>query len=93
LYIEGPSASNPARGITNGIAQTVVSISRAFGSVTCGSLFALSMHGRGHTGNNLVYYVLGSLTVLAVVVSRLHPTEVSQEEVEQAQACPSDGSV
>ena len=68
IFIYLTAASPPsALGATNGLAQTVVSVTRCLGPISATSLYALSI--RHHwLGGNFIYVVMCSLVVAAMII-------------------------
>ena len=75
LYVQAASPSQATLGATNGIAQTAASIARAVGPASATSLFALSMQRPDIMSGALVYYILGAVTIVAIAVSRMLPSD------------------
>jgi len=70
IYISAASPNRASLGATNGIAQLLVSIVRAVGPATTTSLFSLSV------GGGLVYVVLLTISLVAVIFATTLPQQV-----------------
>ncbi|KAJ3712182.1 member of major facilitator superfamily multidrug-resistance, DHA1 sub-family [Lentinula raphanica] len=75
IYISAASPNRASLGATNGLSQMTVSICRAIGPAASNSLFSLSMRHH-YMGGFLVYYVLLSISVLALVAASMLPRQV-----------------
>ncbi|KAJ4466055.1 hypothetical protein J3R30DRAFT_2352837 [Lentinula aciculospora] len=97
IYVRASAPNAYSLGVTNGLAQTGVSIARAIGPASATSLFALSVQiSRGaHTkpglafrwlGANLVYEIFILISVGAVIAVRRLPEKLelskANEEVD-----------
>jgi len=77
IYIAAASPNRASLGATNGIAQVLVSIVRAFGPATATSLFSLSL-AKGYMGGGLVYIVLLTFSLVAIAFGTTLPQQLWQ---------------
>ncbi|KAF8501373.1 member of major facilitator superfamily multidrug-resistance, DHA1 sub-family [Russula emetica] len=77
IYISASSPNRASLGATNGIAQLLVSITRAIGPAAATSLFSLSL-AEGYLGGGMVYMVLLLISLAAVMVGTTLPQRVWQ---------------
>ena len=77
IYIAAASPNRASLGATNGIAQVLVSVVRAFGPATAASLFSLSF-AKGYMGGGLVYIVLLTFSLVAIAFGTTLPQQVWQ---------------
>ncbi|KAJ4480152.1 member of major facilitator superfamily multidrug-resistance, DHA1 sub-family [Lentinula aciculospora] len=74
IYISAASPNKASLGATNGLSQMTVSVFRAIGPAASSSLFSFSM-SHHYLGGFLVYYVLFSLSALALVTGSMLPRQ------------------
>jgi len=77
IYISAASPNRASLGATNGIAQVVVSITRAIGPATATSLFSLSLN-EGAMGGGMVYIVLLGISLITIAFGTTLPQQVWQ---------------
>ncbi|KAI0261481.1 member of major facilitator superfamily multidrug-resistance, DHA1 sub-family [Gloeopeniophorella convolvens] len=77
IYISGAAPNRASLGATNGIAQLLVSITRAIGPAASTSLFSLSM-AEGYLGGSMVYVVLLVIALGATLFGTKLPRKVWQ---------------
>ena len=77
IYISASSPNRASLGATNGIAQLLVSITRAIGPAAVTSLFSLSQ-AEGYLGGGMVYVVLLMISLGAVTFGTTLPPKVWQ---------------
>ncbi|TDL19281.1 member of major facilitator superfamily multidrug-resistance, DHA1 sub-family [Rickenella mellea] len=75
IYLTAASPNKRSLGGTNGIAQTLVSITRCIGPASATSLFSLSLE-HGYLGGVLVYYVMILLSMVAFAGGLYLPKKV-----------------
>jgi hypothetical protein len=74
IYLIGAAPNRASIGVTNGIAQILVSCTRAFGPAATNSLYSLSIK-TGLLGGWFVYYILTTFAITAVYVATLLPKQ------------------
>jgi hypothetical protein len=74
MFVTSSAPSRASLGATNGLAQTATSFMRAVGPACTTSLFALSVE-KNLAGGRLVYWIIISLTFIALAASRYLPDE------------------
>ncbi|KDQ59084.1 hypothetical protein JAAARDRAFT_33814 [Jaapia argillacea MUCL 33604] len=79
IFITSAAPSKRSLGATNGMAQTTVSIIRAFGPIMSTSLFAISIQ-RNLLGGYMVYLVMIILTLFSLAASTFLPREAWNHE-------------
>jgi len=72
IYIASSSPNQSSIGATNGLAQTTVSIMRAFGPAAASSLFSLSIE-KNYLGGFLVYFLIMVMAVVSIMVACMLP--------------------
>ena len=72
MYINSSAPNAKSLGSVNGIAQTTVALSRAFGPAASTSLFAFSSE-RQIMGGNFVYLVMMCVPVIAATLGTKLP--------------------
>jgi hypothetical protein len=77
IYISASSPNRASLGATNGIAQLLVSMTRAIGPAAVSSLFSLSQ-AEGYLGGGLVYKILLMISLAAVTFGTTLPPQVWQ---------------
>jgi len=75
IYLTAASPNRASLGATNGLAQLLVSITRAVGPITATSLFSLSL-AEGYLGGGMVYLVLMGISVVSIVCGIALPRQV-----------------
>jgi ATP-dependent RNA helicase DHX8/PRP22 len=66
------------RGQINGVAQTVVGLTRAIGPAVAGSVYAWSV-GRPPLGFRLVFFVAGSVYAVLLLVAMQLPASINKQ--------------
>ncbi|KAF8886149.1 major facilitator superfamily domain-containing protein [Infundibulicybe gibba] len=79
MYITASSPNKHLLGATNGLAQTSVSLARAFGPAISTSLFALSVE-KNLLGGYAVYVVLVAISCLAILLAVRLPEKMWEEK-------------
>jgi MFS family permease len=79
IYVTSSAPSRRSLGTVNGMAQTTVSITRAFGPASATSLFAYSLQ-TNWLGGNAVYLMLCILPVLALFFAVRLPRQAWKHE-------------
>jgi hypothetical protein len=77
MFVSAASPNRASLGATNGIAQLLMSITRAIGPTATASLFSLSLE-EGYVGGNLVYIVLLVVSLAAIAFGTTLPQQVRQ---------------
>lgn len=75
IYLSASSPNRASLGATNGLAQLLVSITRAIGPVVTTSLFSLSL-AEGYLGGGMVYLVLLGVSVMSIAFATALPRQV-----------------
>jgi hypothetical protein len=87
MFVTSSAPTTASLGATNGLAQTATAFMRAVGPACATSLFALSVE-KNLEGGRLVYWVLISLTVVALAASRDLPDEPwRMQEMDSERCC------
>ena len=77
MYISSAAPNKRSLGVTNGVAQTIVSIQRMVGPAAAASLFAFSLHNN-ILGGNFVYVVLFALVWVGLGVASKLPKDTGK---------------
>jgi len=75
IYLTAASPNRASLGATNGLAQVLVSITRAIGPVVATSLFSLSL-AEGYLGSWMVYLVLMGISMVSIAFGFALPRQV-----------------
>ncbi len=93
IFITASAPNRASLGSVNGMAQLLVSITRAVGPATANSLFSLSIDKEHHyMGGHLVYYVLSALVLVAFWVGTLLPDDPSYDLEDNVKSLSSSSS-
>ncbi|KAG1735527.1 major facilitator superfamily domain-containing protein [Suillus lakei] len=72
MYINASAPSRSSIGATNGLAQTVVSVTRAIGPALVNSAYSLSIE-KQLLGGNMVYWLMAGMVCIAIGVGSALP--------------------
>lgn len=72
IYINASAPNRASIGATNGLAQTVVSVTRAIGPALVNTAYSLSIE-RQFLGGNMVYWLMVAMTWIAIGVGFVLP--------------------